>query len=325
MKLGATKRQPGQSSGVSAGSVSAEEKRRYLEAIQRIKQKNLVSGGQQLRMVSVTDQNDHEDEAEDMDVEETMFGTGREESGSSEGGDSVELVRVDLLNVPEPIPVLPQEEVDIQEVARPQVLSLALGMSPWTLDLARYEYPKALSVVDQVRRACDHCGCEEEFVMCSICKVWSCVQCLPMGVPFPWYADTMQPWSCLECAEQKAEDVTMDRIFVHYLGTGYSALKGYKQLQDRVVALAKQYRWDHGRAVMLHQRAKSTQWLIIPPVSARSVLVAAAHGWGHTGRNRLVKALNTTFWWKGLTLMVKTVVDHCLPCKQARMAKIQVI
>lgn len=48
-----------------------------------------------------------------MDVEEIMFGTGREESGFSEGGDSVELVRVDFLNVSELISVLLQEEVDI--------------------------------------------------------------------------------------------------------------------------------------------------------------------------------------------------------------------
>lgn len=88
--------------------------------------------------------------------------------------------------------------------------------------------------------------------MCSICKVWLCVQCLFMGVSFFWYADIMQFWSCLECAEQKAEDVTMDRIFVYYFGTGYSVLKGYKQLQDRVVVLVKQYRWDYGRAVMLY-------------------------------------------------------------------------
>lgn len=60
-----------------------------------------------------------------------------------------------------------------------------------------------------------------------------------------------------------------------------------------------------------------------PAVATRKVLVAEAHKWGHTSRNKLVEALNTTFWWKGLIIMVKEVVENCLPCKQARLEKIQ--
>lgn len=69
----------------------------------------------------------------------------------------------------------------------------------------------------------------------------------------------------------------------------------------------------------MHQRDGSEGWLVMPPVAARKVLVEAAHSWGHTGINKMVQALNTTFWWPGLTKTVKEVVGGCMPCKQQKL------
>lgn len=50
-------------------------------------------------------------------------------------------------------------------------------------------------------------------------------------------------------------------------------------------------------------------------VVIRKVLVAEVYKWGYISRNKLVEVLNIIFWWKGLIIMVKEVVENCLLCK----------
>lgn len=158
-------------------------------------------------------------DTEVMDSEEPECNVHWEEGESSE--DEV---------VPEPMMPRAEEEEEVVELPRPENFSAALGLSPWKLDLASFPYasaliPRALTLGD-----CVACQGEEQFVKCVLSWVFFCLRCLPRHPASSPY-DLVVLWCCRECAEKRRTDLTGDRVLVHYLRTGKSAVWFYREAQ----------------------------------------------------------------------------------------------
>lgn len=44
---------------------------------------------------------------------------------------------------------------------------------------------------------------------------------------------------------------------------------------------------------------------------------------GHTGVNQTIKRIQTTFWWKDMSLQIKEYVSNCLICQQVKSQNIK--
>ena len=61
-------------------------------------------------------------------------------------------------------------------------------------------------------------------------------------------------------------------------------------------------------------------WVNIPPVPMRPTIVRDTHeGLAHCGREKLVEALQTTYWWPGLRTQTMELLRHCPICQPEKI------